>query len=699
MREIFKKFLFTKNILVSDKKDESADILKCTFILGNRFGFNITKGLENLNDGVVSFVASQIGSPVPKPYYINYPASVKSFSVDELLFDQLVHYTITYGFGDFSRPGHSILEGEFKRGVFRDYVEPKNFVVLTSKEALKEIKEIARAMANDTRPLDEFSYAFFSNALFLYKTGITEIKCKETAIRLYLDSLNNAYLSDLYLSDVIKILKVINNRVYNQRRELELKDKGYILYDDYIEENELTKLNIPNRYRRILSSCLDYFFETNRCDTFICFEKKKIWNGLLHHIHYIGKNDIAKDFINKMRGKKNYSRLATFEELMNKGDVIGASDYLIKYKGKGAFLRSLNYIVSRCKNDEEISFVLDNIKSENNILILSLLYSYSCYVYDKDPREFVFYANNLLINHTELESEVEKRKSLLTKEKVSVIVTKLNSILEENLKGKIKSVYIDKDMYNYAVPLSTQASSLGFGVLSTGSRIKIENGNTLRLFTYWEKVNDIDLSLIGIDDKCNKYEFSWRTMYSKQSDEIAFSGDQTSGFNGGSEYFDVNLKKFRERNPKIKYLITCDNVFSGKTFSTCFCKAGYMIRKKPNSGEVYEPKTVQTSFLIDSDSTFAYLFAIDLEKRELIWLNMSRNSNERIAGETSLKFIQKYFNLTEVMNVGKLFKLLSEREVDNYLEADVIVSDKVIEEKGKKVIRSLDFEKIKEYII
>ena len=131
-------------------------------------------------------------------------------------------------------------------------------------------------------------------------------------------------------------------------------------------------------------------------------------------------------------------------------------------------------------------------------------------------------------------------------------------------------------------------------------------------------------------------------MAAQQSDAITYSGDETSGYNGGSEYFDINLPEFKARYPEYRYLIFCDNVFSGVNFNKCFCKAGYMLRDEDDSGEIYEPKTVESAFLVDCESTFAYLFGIDLLKNEFIWLNLARNSNAQVAGNTPLAFLLDY---------------------------------------------------------
>ena len=256
-------------------------------------------------------------------------------------------------------------------------------------------------------------------------------------------------------------------------------------------------------------------------------------------------------------------------------------------------------------------------------------------------------------------------------------------------------MYIDPDMANYALPLQENTSQGGFGVLPKGSRIRIENAKIIRAFTYWEKVNDIDLSVFGIDAKGRQTEFSWRTMAGRKPDAISFSGDETSGYEGGSEYFDINIEKFRKTNPKILYLIFCDNVFSWGSFKKCLCKAGFMLRDKMQSGQIFEPKTIESSFTVNCDSRFAYLFGLDLNRNDFVWLNLARDSNAAVAGTTSMKFLTDYFNLTDIINQYTLFEMMAEEVVQSPDEAEVIITDKSGPyPEGVEVIREYDFERV-----
>ncbi|MBP5607831.1 MAG: hypothetical protein J6X66_06135, partial [Lachnospiraceae bacterium] len=510
-----------------------------------------------------------------------------------------------------------------------------------------------------------------------YKYNVSKCASKNTAARFIVRLRSLKFARFLMLSDVIKVLDELAFCCYGTEK--------------------LNELNLKNRDRKLISGLIDELFAYSRCDLENCYEKKAIWCGLLHHIHYKAKCERAKEFLNAMRGKGNRSAYSAFEKAMDKGDLRSAVRILAEKKGSGALLRNLDYIVSRIEKPEDLSFVLESIGTKNNIILMQLLLNYT-----KDRqfekrfgRSFRFVKHGTMRIHDETEEEMARRRSVLTLGQYRSISIFMEENLRKNLKGKLKKVYVDEGMKKIALPLQESASVGGFGVLSKGSRIPVPDGKKIRAFTYWEKVDDIDLSVIGMTADGRAKEFSWRTMADSQSEAITYSGDETSGYNGGSEFFDIDVAGFMKQYPDIRYLIFCNNVFTGSDFADCFCKAGFMIRDILDSGQIYEPKTVQTSYLVNCPSTFAYLFGLDLEKREMVWLNVGRAGKTTIAGESSLIFLMDYFNITDVMNVYRFFEYMAEEMVKNPLEADIIVSDRTdIDAVDKEVIRSYDHEKL-----
>ena len=120
-----------------------------------------------------------------------------------------------------------------------------------------------------------------------------------------------------------------------------------------------------------------------------------------------------------------------------------------------------------------------------------------------------------------------------------------------------------------------------------------------------------------------------------------------------------------------------------------------MLRDIKDSGEIYEPKTVKTSFVINCDSSSAFLFAIDLEREQIVWLNAANSTNSPVAINQDFASLRRYFDITDTINLKNLFTMLATETVSSPDEADVIVSDRDEDvREGKQIIRSHSFEAI-----
>ena len=123
----FHNFLFTKNILVNTEMSENA--FAARFALANKFNISITSGQQYAHEDMIRLAAEMLGEDVPLPFYRNFPDSVRELTAEQLLFDQLYHYSVTYGQGDFSEAAHSLFEEEFARIAFREEAEIKKFII------------------------------------------------------------------------------------------------------------------------------------------------------------------------------------------------------------------------------------------------------------------------------------------------------------------------------------------------------------------------------------------------------------------------------------------------------------------------------------------------------------------------------------------------------------------------------------------
>ena len=676
MKSIFKDYLFNKHILVNEGEVETTEKqFDSIFAIANLFNIRIAEGEKLVHRDMIQFISEKLGVNVPEPFYKGFPQSVRALTTAQLIFDQLLHYVITYGFGNFSEAGHSVFEEQFARTAFKENADIKEFTIMNEQEAESVLGDMVNDLLSGSRPLSDEQYELVKEYIQDFSFVPEDIASKNTTIKLLLDTRNLVFANYMSMSDVIKLVDELN-------------------YSEY-ENTNIKKLNLKNKDRKFITAVMNKLFKDGRVDLRNCYEKKHIWSGLLHHIHYSAPSAEAQGFLDAMRGRENLSVYSEFEKAMAEKNVKAAVDALKKGKGSAAVLRNLNYCLSRCESMEDMEHLVNSIDTKNVIVLIQLLIQYSQYKSGTQLRTFKFTKYNRLRVHTETDDEQKKRKSVISQGQANMLASKIAENLARVLKNRLGKVYIDPDMKNYALPIQENTSQGGFGVLTKGSRIHIPETKKLRAFTYWEKVNDIDLSVFGIDDNGERTEFSWRTMAGKQSAAITYSGDETSGYNGGSEYFDIDMDKFRSEYPNIHYMIFCDNVYSGIDFDKCFCKAGYMTRDLEDSGNVYEPKTVKSSFLIDCSSTFAYLFGVDLKTNDFIWLNIARDSSARVAGTTGMEFLTDYFHITDIINVYSFFEMMASEIVSDISEAEVVVTDKNVEcAEGVQVIREYDVEKM-----
>ena len=807
----FEDFLFSKGYLVNHSGEDRQDCVRVLYALASVFGIKVKRNPHLAVWRMAAAAARIVGTQVPEPFYTGFPQSVLKLTEDLRLIDQLVHYSVTYSLGDFSKPGHSFLEEEFQRLAFREKTEIREFDIVEEAEALELLKTYVTAMLASSRPLGRDSEALAVQFVRLFPDTVTACPCKDTAIRLLIETRDLRFARFLHLPDVIRLADEINftnglpsaaikkqEMVENQRKKLldellrqkkeeydlnlaayqrylaelrqyETERKRYLsalenytekkrafdhkkqmltsIFPDmiaklFLSENDMpiepippttpvpvsdpgsfipptipvvrakTKKttaekpsikarNLRNRDRKLISSVIDFFFSKETPDIRECYEKRKLWSGLLHHIHYQPKNEAAAGFVQAMREKKkNRSVWSAFEAAMAENDILKAADLLKAGKGTGAVARSLNYMLSRCQNGTDVDELIGRLGSLDPIILIQMITQYKHY--RTGARTFRFVRRHMLATHYETVPETKARRSVLPEQVRAQAETRLREILMKKLAEKaIGKVYVEDGMEKISIPLQEGTGSSGFGVLPRGSRVRLPEGNKLRCFTYWEKVDDIDLACFGLgEDGTFQEEFSWRTMWESQDKCITFSGDETSGYHGGSEFFDVQVPRFREVYPDIRYLVFTDNVFSEVNFDRVICTAGYMIREEEDSGKIFEPKTVKSSFHITVPSTYAVLFALDLKEREIVWLNLGMDSSETIAGDSEIAMVLDYLDAADIFNLSMMFRGMSTEVVSRPEDADVIVADRYTGElcEGQQLIRSVDHEKILGYL-
>ena len=506
-----------------------------------------------------------------------------------------------------------------------------------------------------------------------------------------------------------------------RKRTDELLSFLYQLRDEGIDARHL---HLNRREKQIIGRAIDRQLAQGKANLALCCEKRQLWSGLLGHIHYAPKNKQAAEFVQAIWEGTNQSAYARFEDAIQKREIQRAVDVLREEKGSGALLRHFRFIASRCSTLEEVSYVCDHLGAGSLMLLIQLLMHFDEYEQKRSlNRIFRFVHLNKLRVHRETDPERARRKSFLPEELIVELPFMLRRSIQKSAAGKLGKVYLAPEAADLPLPLQEGTGAGGYGVLPRGSVFHLDGRKIVRAFIYWEGARDLNISAMGLTETGGRAKkFNWQTMWGRTGNAVLYSGDQTAGTNGASEYMDADIQALRSSDPDLRYLVFEANVYrtapgfaafinekdeessdqSNKTkrnsdqitFDDCNCRAGFMQRDRNDSGNVFEPGLVRSNFRITGNSTHSYLFAIDLWEETLIWLNIQVDGEDSTA-DVSHEFLLPYLKAQRIMNMYDLFCILAKELTDDPMEADVIVSDENIEcREDAEIIRSWESDKL-----
>lgn len=195
--------------------------------------------------------------------------------------------------------------------------------------------------------------------------------------------------------------------------------------------------------------------------------------------------------------------------------------------------------------------------------------------------------------------------------------------------------WLDDGLKRYKVPFALRSASKALRTVARGSRIPFSTEQhepagareTMRFFIWWrdgKSRTDLDLSALVLDE-----EFNFQTTlayYNLKEMGGYHSGDITSAPNGASEFIDIEVPTFLARGSR--YVLMVVSSFTSQPYCDLpECYAGFMRRVKPQSGEIYEPRTVANKFDLTANTTIAIPLILDLKEREVVWTDLSLKRN------------------------------------------------------------------------
>jgi len=255
----------------------------------------------------------------------------------------------------------------------------------------------------------------------------------------------------------------------------------------------------------------------------------------------------------------------------------------------------------------------------------------------------------------------------------SVIVTLCDAITKKVSerfleKGTFKNVFIDPLISKMIVPFAMRSNSSGAPAMTRGSRIKLdETTDIVRFFTQWHDVDqsvegneeirktvDLDLSAVIYDDKFGYVDsIYYGDHHNAVEGETHYSGDiqDGSGKNGSFEAIDINIEMLKKRKNS-RYVVMCLNSYLHQSFSSFEASAGVMERTEVGGGQAFEPKTVKNRFSLSGDNKNGIPLIIDLETREMIWVDIQNN----VLNHQVNNVVNNNFSISESVKVFSEFE-------------------------------------------
>ncbi|HAS46689.1 MAG TPA: cytoplasmic protein [Microscillaceae bacterium] len=199
-------------------------------------------------------------------------------------------------------------------------------------------------------------------------------------------------------------------------------------------------------------------------------------------------------------------------------------------------------------------------------------------------------------------------------------------------------VYIDERLKNYLVPFSQRSASKALRTIVRGSKVSMpKGGDTIRFFIWWKEgvlngrhtgTVDIDLSAVMYDSNWNYLEHISYTNLKSARYRAAHSGDIVSAPQGACEFIDLDIPSIIKYGGR--YVVM--NIYSYSYQPFCDlpeCYGGWMMRQSPQSGEIFDARTVQDKVDVTADTRICIPVIMDLHTRKVVWSDLALRSNPR----------------------------------------------------------------------
>ena len=542
-----------------------------------------------------------------KPMYPNFPTQVMEASEAELYFNAMLHY-----FGDWIGVRIMPKYKKKRRPKLKDEIKLKVIDLGTEKD-FKSIFTNLVAASTSISETDKEDVSWFVQE---YGKKVLNMMPESVPLKE-----NVALVASILLENEIDTKEFLSKNVKTATDVLRI---AVALSDGDISLAQNTKFrNFKRAERRMLLDVLEGC--KNATEDMIRYRER--WKRLGEILHPFEKKNryyrSCKAF-SVLYNKEKYQTFASKVEQFIYTFKIKEAIKLLKAR-PGEYARRLDNLIRLSDNPPSVAKDFASIANKVSTPVLLQVKAHFEGRKGKKSDIRTFFPKGNLAKIQAIENTLQR----INPAHCDKVIAACEEALKERFSQKesLGRVYIDDRISGFNVPFAQRSASKTLKSAPRGSRYALPEGNTIRFFIWWKDGRgrtDLDLSMVGMDEDCKE---RMQVSFTNLKDYGCYhSGDITSAPNGASEFIDVDMQKCISRG--VRYAMM--NVYSYTIQPYCElpeCFAGVMARQKPNSGEIYDPRTVENKMDLTADSTIAIPMIIDLVDRQVIWTDLSLKRN------------------------------------------------------------------------
>lgn len=550
-----------------------------------------------------------------KPMYPRFPEQVMAMSEAELYINALIHYynpSISLGDNDINQvtpiqsdsdnnstfttvPLRVIDLGSLEQ--FYDMIQKMISAPTSISQADKELIELVvvseeniKALLPEEIPLKE-NVAFISGLLLKYG------KADTSYIGRYFKTATDVLRLAVALSD--GDVSLADNTVFRKFKRAE---------------------------RRLLLALLNQC--NNPVEDMLKYKERWIRLGeILHPTEYQNKYPIGAEAFDAIRnGHKIITFRSQVEQALRFNNTSVAADLLVQRPGE--FARRLDHLLRTHHDLEEIVIMFSMIAEEVSTSVLLQVMTH--FKHRNETLKWrTFFPKGSVGKAIAIPNTLPKLAKRVCLDIVEICEQELVDRFSKL--APLGKVYIEESLQKHHVPFAMRSASKSLRTLSRGSRIAMPEGDTIRFFLWWKEgtVNGVPTDRVDIDLSATMYNSNFEYMehisYTnlRSAQYKAFhSGDIVSAPKGACEFIDIDIDSVLRYGGR--YVVSYLNSFTLQPFCNLpECFAGWMMRSKPGSKEVFDPKTVVDCIDLAADTQIAIPVILDLLEREVIWCDLA----------------------------------------------------------------------------